>query len=96
MLHAIVHREKALRLARRLELSHLSLPAARSFVGDFRSVVLISSCAMRHAGHIVAFYSPIVGQLVGGESVRAGALRAKVCTPHANCFVSDRHAALSE
>ena len=74
ILHGAVHREKPLRVGRRFEPAHLTLPLPGRLVGNFRPVVRVPVRAVNHGRHHGAAGGWGAEQLVGDQSPRDTAL----------------------
>ena len=74
ILDGAVHREKPLRVGRRFEPAHLTLPLPGRLVRDFGPVVRVPVRAVDHGRHHGAAGRRVAAQLVGDQSSRDTAL----------------------
>ena len=70
ILDGAVHREKPLRVGRRFEPAHLTLPLPGRLVGNFRPVVRVLVRAVDDGRHHGAAGGGVAAQLIGDQSSR--------------------------
>ena len=74
ILDGAVHREKPLRVGRRFEPAHLTLPLPGRLVRDFRPIVRVPVSTVDHGRHHGAAGRGVTAQFVDDQSSRDTAL----------------------